>query len=70
MDNIQPARTPCPECGGQRVLVQCDPRMAIRTGVLSFTRLHALTCIECGYTRLYANRPDRLKKVVKEIGPL
>lgn len=56
---------PCDDCGG-------TVEDTVISGVVSLKRkrsmwasgktcaLRSETCVECGYTRLYADRPDRL----------
>ena len=55
---------PCPECGGHRVLIPCDPRMEVKIGAFSYLHMSALACVECGYTSLYVNEPHKLKKTM------
>lgn len=52
---------PCPDCGGKRVMSECGPRMHIRITLFSSTSLQALVCVDCGYTKLYAKEPYKLR---------
>ena len=55
--------TPCPECGGQRVVAQCAPTMGVyiqRRWFSSVSPLMASVCTHCGYTMLYATQPDKV----------
>ena len=64
---------PCPDCGGERVWANVDTsggssgvtvsvegpkRFGFNT---AYTRLTALVCTHCGYTRLYAQEPHKLR---------
>jgi hypothetical protein len=52
---------PCPECGGTCVPARCDVRVQRQEAILSgFSDLRAVVCVACGYTRLYALRPQAL----------
>jgi hypothetical protein len=61
------ASTPCPECGGERVAARLRARAGVRVveapEAAFFPRsspLRALVCTACGYTSLYATRPEKL----------
>lgn len=63
-EEIEPDPSPCPECGGPRIVanVRGDVRLAYRDslfglGILSNTRMYALVCRACGLTALYAYDP-------------
>jgi hypothetical protein len=53
--------SPCPECGGRRVVVRCDPRMNLQASAFRIIPLQALACLNCGYTSLYAD-VEKLRK--------
>lgn len=56
--------TPCPECGGERVVAQTTNYMSVyKPGTLarSGSLLKSLVCITCGYTVFYAVEPAKLK---------
>ena len=55
---------PCPQCGGQQVLLPCDPRMSLTGGLFSAITLEALACTLCGFVTLYANEPEKLRKLL------
>ncbi|GHO56790.1 hypothetical protein [Ktedonobacter robiniae] len=73
----QPYIKPCPECGGQRVLVEAlTPvhggfnllmlKQPLRSTPLfskknRYSDTVALTYLVCGYTAMYATKPDNLK---------
>lgn len=66
MSDMTPPATPspCPECGGERVNASCDYHMNVQvTAEGAFfpktSPLQALVCTNCGYTTLYATRPDK-----------
>jgi hypothetical protein len=54
---------PCPECDGTCVPARLEPfvRVQRQEAILSgFSDLRAVVCVACGYTRLYALRPEAL----------
>jgi len=59
--------TPCPHCGGERVLAVGTPMMSVANRALTTWRgvprsnLDAVVCTHCGYTILYARNPSKLK---------
>ena len=55
---------PCPECGGQRVVVECNARMSLSISTFSSIFLQAVSCTNCGYTILYAKDPQKLQKLL------
>jgi hypothetical protein len=55
--------TPCPECGGRRKLVRCDPHMNLQASAFRIVPLQALACLNCGYTTLYADSEQLGKKL-------
>lgn len=57
---------PCTQCGGQQVLVPCDPRMSLTPGFLSSVSLEALACTVCGFVTLYANDTEKLRKLLEK----
>jgi len=61
MNTTYTKRIICPECGGKRVEVPVNRYMNINTGMFSPIALTAWTCLECGYTSLYAQDLDRLR---------
>jgi hypothetical protein len=65
----QPSIPPCPQCGGQRVGMECPSDMLLRrynsasaAGIVS--GMHALVCVNCGNVMLYA---DSLPKLHEEL---
>ncbi|GCE17828.1 hypothetical protein KDK_16280 [Dictyobacter kobayashii] len=60
----QAANRPCPECGGQRVITkyQTSQYNIISTGILSGTVVVPVSCVDCGYTALYTDEPDKVRK--------
>jgi rubredoxin len=61
------APSPCPECGGQRVVVACDPRMGLEVTMLSYVHLVAHVCNVCGYTTFYAEKPEKFQKLLEDV---
>lgn len=61
------APIPCPECGGQRVVVACDPRMGLEVTMLSYVHLVAHVCVVCGYATLYAEKPEKLNRLLEDV---
>ena len=59
-----PPLTPCPECGGERVIAPCSEEACLVLTLFSTVSLQAVTCIECGHTTLYATEPQKLKKLL------
>lgn len=64
LESEEPEPTPCPECGGSRIVanVRGDLRLAYREsmfglGIMSNTSVYALVCRTCGLTTLYAYEP-------------
>lgn len=66
-----PMIKPCPECGGTRVwtqvktyyyfkLVQPWRCVSLFSGKSSESNTQAITCLNCGYTALYATEPQNL----------
>ena len=66
MDNETrfPPLTPCPECGGERVIAPCSEGVNLVLTLFSTVPLQALTCMVCGHTTLYATEPQKLKKLL------
>ncbi len=62
----QPQRpAPCPICEGERVFTQCAIHMSLMTGTFDSVPLNAIACTYCGYTRLFADNPQKLRKLLK-----
>lgn len=67
MQEFDPSKKPCPDCGGERVFTQLQTGY----GAAWLTRIiqrktvkvetHTLTCTICGYTSLYAKDPQKLE---------
>ena len=62
-----PARSPCPECSGERVVAQGNGYISlVRPGGFSprlsgeMSGLWALVCTRCGATTFYAKDPSKL----------
>jgi len=58
---------PCPECGGKRIdaeiATHTSGNVVLKQKYRLFTktsRLTALICTNCGYTSLYADKPQNL----------
>lgn len=60
------APSPCPECGGQRVMVACDPRMGLEVTMLSTVHFFAQVCTLCGHSTLYVENPEQFRKLLEE----
>lgn len=61
--------TPCPECGGERVVARLRtqyPRRDVKVAEAAFfprsSPLRALVCTACGHTSFYATRPEKLPR--------
>ena len=61
------APLPCPECGGQRVVVACDPRMGLEVTMLSSVHLWAHVCVICGHSTFYAEQPEKFQKLLEDV---
>jgi hypothetical protein len=60
---VPPPLAPCPECGGTCVPARFEPFMRVQRQeaiVSGFSDRKAVVCVACGYTRLYALRPQVL----------
>jgi hypothetical protein len=60
---VPPPLAPCPECGGTCVPARFEPlvRVQRQEAILGgYSDLRAVVCMACGYTRLYALKPDVL----------
>jgi DNA-directed RNA polymerase subunit RPC12/RpoP len=60
----------CSECGGkmEHTVVSGIVSLKRRRSAMASGRVSSLrgeTCIECGYTRMYAERPERLFRDLK-----
>jgi hypothetical protein len=54
---------PCPECGGTCVPARFEPFVRVQRQeaiVGGLSDLRAVVCVACGFTRLYALRPEAL----------
>jgi predicted nucleic-acid-binding Zn-ribbon protein len=59
----QAASKPCPECGGQRVIAKYSAAYTnIPTGMLTSTATIPVSCTNCGYTTLYTEDPNKVRK--------
>ena len=56
---------PCPICGGERVLTRCGGYMSLAIGTFSGVRLNAIACTNCGYTELFAEDPQKLRRLLQ-----
>jgi hypothetical protein len=63
--------SPCPECGGRRVMFHCDTGSGYplhipvsRPFIPSGLQLYACTCLGCGHTtlRIHPNDLERLRQ--------
>ena len=62
----QPQRPrPCPICGGERVVTRCGKYMSLFIGTFSGVPLNAIACTYCEYTELFADDPQKLRKLLK-----
>jgi hypothetical protein len=60
---VPPRLAPCPECGGTCVPARFEPfvRVQRQEAILGgLSDLRAVVCVACGFTRLYALRPEVL----------
>ena len=65
-DATQPQRPrPCPICEGERVLTRCDARMSLVVGTFDAVQLQAIACTYCGYTELFAEDPQKLRRLLQ-----
>jgi hypothetical protein len=61
-----PQPTPCPECGGQRVIAAATQSMRVgrppgfALGWLGTSPMWAVVCVNCGMTTLYAKEPHKV----------
>ncbi len=66
MNSQEVQLSPCPECGGPRVLFECKTTRGDRTylhvGFGKNVGLYAYTCLTCGGTTLHP-APDQMQKL-------
>lgn len=66
-ENFDPAKKPCPDCGGERIWAEtgADSVSVKPKGSSSFysgTELRPLVCLNCGLTLLYHPEPGKAVK--------